>query len=61
MDDLTVEIASGLAIGASMGIVGAGGAIFTVPVFGTMLGHDPKSAFVAEVEVRIPDGVTTPR
>lgn len=51
MDDLTVEIASGLAIGASMGIVGAGGAIFTVPVFGTLLGHDPKSAFVEALAV----------
>ena len=51
MDDLTIEIASGLAIGASMGIVGAGGAIFTVPVFGTLLGHDPKSAFVEALAV----------
>jgi uncharacterized membrane protein YfcA len=51
VDELTIEIVTGLAIGAGMGIVGAGGAIFTVPVFGMMLGHDPKSAFVEALAV----------
>ena len=34
-----------------MGLVGAGGAIFTVPLFGQVLGHGAKSAFVEALAV----------
>lgn len=44
MDDLVVEIGSGLLVGAGLGLVGAGGAIFAVPVFATALAHSPKAA-----------------
>lgn len=44
MDDLVVEVASGLLVGAGLGLVGAGGAIFAVPVFATALAHSPKAA-----------------
>lgn len=51
MDDLVIEIASGLVVGAGMGLVGAGGAIFTVPIFGIVLGHAPKAAFIEALAV----------
>ena len=51
MDDLVIEIASGLIVGAGMGLVGAGGAIFTVPIFGIVLGHAPKAAFLEALVV----------
>ena len=51
MDDLVIEIASGLVVGAGMGLVGAGGAIFTVPIFGIVLGHEPKAAFIEALAV----------
>ena len=51
MDDLMIEIASGLVVGAGMGLVGAGGAIFTVPIFGIVLGHEPKAAFIEALAV----------
>lgn len=51
MDDLVIEIASGLVVGAGMGLVGAGGAIFTVPIFGVVLGHAPKAAFIEALVV----------
>ena len=51
MDDLMIEIASGLVVGAGMGLVGAGGAIFTVPIFGIVLGHAPKAAFIEALAV----------
>lgn len=51
MDDLVIEIASGLIVGAGMGLVGAGGAIFTVPIFGIVLGHAPKAAFIEALAV----------
>ncbi len=46
-----IEIASGLVVGAGMGLVGAGGAIFTVPIFGIVLGHAPKAAFIEALAV----------
>ena len=51
MDDLAIEILAGLGVGTGMGLVGAGGAIFTVPVFGVVLGHPPKSAFLEALSV----------
>lgn len=51
MDDLLVELLAGLSVGASMGLLGAGGAIFTVPVFGAVLGHAPKDAFLEALAV----------
>lgn len=51
MDDLAVELLAGLSVGASMGLLGAGGAIFTVPVFGALLGHAPKDAFLEALAV----------
>ena len=51
MDDLMIEIASGLVVGAGMGLMGAGGAIFTVPIFGIVLGHAPKAAFIEALAV----------
>jgi len=49
--DLLIELVAGLAVGASMGLLGAGGAIFTVPVFGALLGHAPKDAFLEALAV----------
>ncbi len=51
MDHLAIEIAGGLAVGASLGLVGAGGAIFTVPIFGVLLGHAPKTAIIEALAV----------
>lgn len=34
-----------------MGLVGAGGAVFTVPVFGVLLGHAPKAAILEALAV----------
>lgn len=51
MDELLIEVASGVAVGLGMGLVGAGGAIFTVPVFGTLLGHDAKLAIAEALAV----------
>jgi uncharacterized membrane protein YfcA len=51
VDDLLVEVLAGLAVGVGMGLVGAGGAIFTVPVFGALLGHAPKDAFLEALAV----------
>jgi len=51
VDELAIEVVSGLVVGLGMGLVGAGGAIFTVPVFGTLLGHAPKSAIVEALAV----------
>jgi uncharacterized membrane protein YfcA len=51
VDDLWIEIAAGLGVGTGMGLVGAGGAIFTVPVFGVVLGHPAKSAFLEALAV----------
>jgi uncharacterized protein len=48
--ELAFEIAGGLVVGASLGLVGAGGAILCVPIFDVLLGHDAKSA-VAEALV----------
>ncbi len=44
MNELLIEILGGLAVGASLGLVGAGGAILSVPIFEVLLGHDPKEA-----------------
>lgn len=51
MDELWIEILAGLGVGTGMGLVGAGGAIFTVPVFGVVLGHPSKSAFLEALAV----------
>lgn len=51
MDELLIEVASGVAVGLGMGLVGAGGAIFTVPVFGTLLGHGTKDAIAEALAV----------
>lgn len=48
--ELAFEIAGGLLVGASLGLVGAGGAILSVPIFDVLLGHDARSA-VAEALV----------
>ncbi len=47
MTELLIAIAGGLLVGASLGMVGAGGAILSVPIFEVLLGHPPKDA-VAE-------------
>lgn len=49
--ELAIEVASGLAVGLGMGLVGAGGAIFSVPVFGTLLDHGAKDAVVEALAV----------
>ena len=51
MDELWIEILAGLGVGTGLGLVGAGGAIFTVPVFGVVLGHPSKSAFLEALAV----------
>jgi hypothetical protein len=51
VDELAIEVVSGVAVGLGMGLVGAGGAIFTVPLFGTLLGHAPKAAIVEALAV----------
>jgi hypothetical protein len=51
VDDLLIEVLAGLAVGTGMGLVGAGGAIFTVPVFGVVLGHPAKAAFLEALAV----------
>ena len=51
MDHLTVEIVGGALVGLSLGLVGAGGAILTVPIFGALLGHPAKLAFLEAVAV----------
>jgi uncharacterized membrane protein YfcA len=51
VDELLIEVASGVAVGLGMGLVGAGGAIFTVPVFGTLLGHGTKDAIAEALAV----------
>lgn len=51
MDDLLVEVLAGLAVGVGMGLVGAGGAILTVPAFGALLGHAPKDAVLEALAV----------
>lgn len=45
--ELLIAVAGGLLVGASLGMVGAGGAILSVPIFEILLGHPPKDA-VAE-------------
>lgn len=47
MNDLLVEIIGGLIVGASLGLVGAGGAILSVPIFDVLLAHETKES-VAE-------------
>jgi uncharacterized membrane protein YfcA len=51
VDDLAIELLAGVCVGASMGLVGAGGAVFTVPVFGALLGHAPKAAILEALAV----------
>lgn len=51
MDHLAVEIVGGVAVGLSLGLVGAGGAILTVPIFGAVLGHPAKQAILEAVAV----------
>lgn len=51
MDHLTVEIVGGVLVGLSLGMVGAGGAILTVPIFGALLGHSAKQAILEAVAV----------
>ena len=51
MDHLTVEIVGGVFVGLSLGLVGAGGAILTVPIFGALLGHPAKQAILEAVAV----------
>jgi uncharacterized membrane protein YfcA len=51
VNELLIEVASGVAVGLGMGLVGAGGAIFTVPVFGTLLGHGTKDAIAEALAV----------
>jgi uncharacterized membrane protein YfcA len=51
MDHLAAEIVGGVAVGLSLGLVGAGGAILTVPIFGAALGHPAKQAILEAVAV----------
>ena len=46
-----VEIVGGVFVGLSLGLVGAGGAILTVPIFGAVLGHPAKQAILEAVAV----------
>ena len=43
MDDLLVEVLAGLAVGVGMGLVGAGGAILTVPALLPVYGSTSRS------------------
>ncbi len=45
--ELLIQIVGGLIVGGSLGLVGAGGAILSVPIFAVLLGHQSKDA-VAE-------------
>lgn len=51
MGDLPIEVAAGLLVGAGLGLVGAGGAIFAVPMFATALGHPAPAAAVEAMAV----------
>ncbi|MFO0961600.1 MAG: sulfite exporter TauE/SafE family protein [Phycisphaerales bacterium] len=51
MNELAIEIVGGAAVGLSLGLLGAGGAIFTVPIFGALLGHAPKAAILEALTV----------
>ncbi len=46
MNQWVGEIIGGALVGASLGLVGAGGAILSVPIFGVLLGHPPRDAVV---------------
>lgn len=46
MNEWVGEIIGGALVGASLGLVGAGGAILSVPIFGVLLGHPPRDAVV---------------
>ncbi|MEY3027101.1 MAG: hypothetical protein RLZZ238_1998, partial [Planctomycetota bacterium] len=41
---LLIEILGGVLVGLSLGLVGAGGAIFSVPIFAMLLGHPTQTA-----------------
>lgn len=51
MGDLAIEVAAGLLVGAGLGLVGAGGAIFAVPMFATALGHPAPAAAIEAMAV----------
>ena len=49
--EFLVELIAGSCVGACMGLVGAGGAVFTVPIFGVLLGHEPKASILEALAV----------
>lgn len=43
---IALEVLGGLAVGASLGLVGAGGAILSMPIFALVLGHGTQVAIL---------------
>jgi uncharacterized membrane protein YfcA len=48
---LVLEILGGLVVGASLGLLGAGGAILSIPIFALVLGHSQGVAVVESLAV----------
>lgn len=48
---LVLEILGGLVVGASLGLLGAGGAILSIPIFALVLGHSQGVAIVESLAV----------
>lgn len=48
---LLIEIFGGVLVGLSLGLVGAGGAIFSVPIFAMLLGHPTQTAILEALAV----------
>lgn len=51
MNDILIEILGGLIVGASLGLVGAGGAVMSVPIFDVLLAHQTKESVVEALVV----------
>jgi len=48
---LSIEVLGGILVGLSLGLVGAGGAIFSVPIFALVLGHPMQTAILEALAV----------
>jgi uncharacterized membrane protein YfcA len=48
---LSIEVLGGILVGLSLGLVGAGGAIFSVPIFALVLGHPIQTAILEALAV----------
>jgi len=48
---IAIEVLGGLAVGVSLGLIGAGGAILSVPIFALVLGHGTQVAILEALVV----------